>query len=152
MHTHDQLSRQKGKLQCTILTSLFPRHLYSLLVQQPQACTHTTNFPIGRANCNVHTLLGFVALPLWDRFHFVPLIWLHENSGRVMTGFADRSKTKVILTLVYVGVRVAYLPRVAILFGNCPEHSQQQQEIYASLVSMIFVVREVELATVGRSN
>ena len=50
----------------------------------------------------------------------VPAIWLHEFSGRGTIGFATQSKIQVILTLAYLGVTVAYLPRVVILFGKCP--------------------------------
>ena len=51
------------------------------------------------------------------RAEFVPVVWLHENSGRVTTGFAGQGKIMVILTLAYFGLRIAYLPRVAVLFG-----------------------------------
>ena len=156
MHTHDQLSRQRGKLQCTnfawkIALPLWDRFHFvpliwlhentgrvtigfaersnikviltlvyfgvnviipsaSLLASHPTPTTMHTHDPLSsrRANCNVQTLLGFFALPLWDRFHFVPLIWLHENTGCVTSGFAERGKIKVILTLVYVGVWIAY--------------------------------------------
>ena len=67
MHTHDQLSRQKGKLQCTNIARIF-------------------------------------ALPLWDRFHFVPLLCQHEITGRVTIGFAERSNIQIILSFVYFGV------------------------------------------------
>ena len=50
----------------------------------------------------------------------MPAIWLHETSGCGTTGFATQSKIMVILTLAYFGVTVAYLPRVAVLFGKCP--------------------------------
>ena len=48
---------------------------------------------------------------------FVPVIWLHKKSGRVTTGFAGQGKRMVILTLASFGLRIAYLPRVAVLFG-----------------------------------
>ena len=59
--------------------------------------------------------LAGTRLPI--RAEFVPVVWLHENSGRVTTGFAGQGKIMVILTLAYFGLRIAYLPRVAVLFG-----------------------------------
>ena len=58
---------------------------------------------------------------------FVPVIWLHENSGRVTTGFAGQGKIMVILTLAYLGLRIAYLPRVAVLLGAFGSHFQQNE-------------------------
>ena len=50
----------------------------------------------------------------------VPVIWLHENSGRVTTGFAGQGKIMVILAFVYFQLRIAYVPRVAVAFGGRP--------------------------------
>ena len=47
----------------------------------------------------------------------MPVIWLHENNGRVTTGFAGQGNIKVILALAYFELRIAYLPQVAVLFG-----------------------------------
>ena len=47
----------------------------------------------------------------------MPVIWLHENNGRVTVGFAGQGKMMVILTLAYFGLQIAYLSRVAVPFG-----------------------------------
>ena len=56
-----------------------------------------------------------------------PVIWLHESSGRVTTGFAGQGKIKVILTFAYFGLRIAILPRVAVLFGSFGSHCEYKR-------------------------